>query len=97
MAGLLFMSGLLGVTSYTIRMAATQSYVPDEKKGRFNGAFNMLNTLGSLGGELICGALGVYLSARGIISAVMIINLAAVFVFIIRNGKHVAEIYNTET
>ncbi len=97
MAGLLFMSGLLGVTSYTIRIAATQSYVPDEKKGRFNGAFNMLNTLGSLGGELICGALGVYLSARGIISAVMIINLAAVFVFIIRNGKHVAEIYNTET
>lgn len=41
-------NGLLGVTSYTIRISATQSYVPDEKKGRFNGAFNMLNTVGAL-------------------------------------------------
>ena len=37
--------GVLGVTSYTIRISATQSYVPHEKKGRFNGAFNMLNTV----------------------------------------------------
>ena len=36
-----FLTGILGVTSYTIRISATQSYVPDEKKGRFNGAFNL--------------------------------------------------------
>ena len=43
--------------SYTIRISATQSYVPDEKKGRFNGAFNMLNTVGSFTGNLLAGAL----------------------------------------
>ncbi|HAE16014.1 MAG TPA: hypothetical protein DCG51_05630, partial [Erysipelotrichaceae bacterium] len=36
---LMLFSGLLGVTSWTIRISATQAYVPDEKKGRFNGAF----------------------------------------------------------
>ena len=52
-----FLTGILGVTSYTIRISATQSYVPDEKKGRFNGAFNMLNTVGSFTGNLLAGAL----------------------------------------
>lgn len=46
----MLLTGILGVTSYTIRISATQSYVPDEKKGRFNGAFNMLNTVGSFTG-----------------------------------------------
>ena len=50
-----FLNGILGVTSYTIRISATQSYVPDEKKGRFNGAFNMLNTVGSFTGNLLAG------------------------------------------
>lgn len=31
---LCFAEGILGVTSYNIRISATQSYVPDEKKGR---------------------------------------------------------------
>ncbi len=39
---LCFLVGIGGITSYTIRISATQSYVPDERKGRFNGAFNML-------------------------------------------------------
>ena len=97
MACMMFISGLMGVTSYTIRIAATQSYVPDEKKGRFNGAFNMLNTVGSLSGELICGALGVYMSSRSIIFAVMMLNMIAAYVFIFRSRHAVAEIYNTET
>ena len=56
-----FLTGILGVTSYTIRISATQSYVPDEKKGRFNGAFNMLNTVGSFTGNLLAGALVAFL------------------------------------
>lgn len=94
MACMMFVSGLLGVTSYTIRIAATQSYVPDEKKGRFNGAFNMLNTIGSLSGELVCGFLGVYMSSRTIIFSVMMLNLAAAYLFIWRSRREVAVIYN---
>ena len=48
---LCFIVGLGGVTSYTLRVSVTQSYVPDEMKGRFNGAFNMLYTTGTLIGE----------------------------------------------
>jgi MFS family permease len=44
---LCFLVGVGGITSYTIRISATQSYVPDERKGRFNGAFNMLSTAGA--------------------------------------------------
>jgi len=40
-----------GITSYTIRISATKSYVSYEKKGRFNGAFNMLSTVDALIGE----------------------------------------------
>lgn len=93
---LCFLSGILGVTSYTIRVSATQAYVPDEKKGRFNGAFNMLNTCGSLVGELTAGWLALHLSPRPVISGFMAFCLLAAFVFIGRNRKEVAAIYNVE-
>ena len=57
-----FLIGILGVTSYTIRSSATQSYVPHERKGRFNGAFIMLTTAGSLLGELLAGIFTAFLS-----------------------------------
>lgn len=63
MALAFFTYGLLGVTSYNIRIAATQSYIPDTKRARFNGTFQMLCSLGSIGGSLVGGALG--LSAAG--------------------------------
>ena len=50
-----FLIGILSATSYNIRISSTQSYVPDERKGRFNGAFLMLNTIGMLIGELTAG------------------------------------------
>lgn len=93
---MMFCTGLLGVTSYTIRIAATQSYVPDEKKGRFNGAFNMLNYIGSLTGELLCGALGVFFSSRAIIAFMMGLNMLAAIVFIGGNREAVSVIYNRE-
>ena len=52
-----FLIGILSATSYNIRISSTQSYVPDERKGRFNGAFLMLNTIGMLIGELTAGLL----------------------------------------
>lgn len=93
---LCFFSGLLGVTSYTIRISATQVYVPDEKKGRFNGAFNMLNTAGSLFGQLTAGWLSVMFGARAIIAFTMVISVISAVVFIGGNREEVALIYNNE-
>ena len=89
-------NGLLGVTSYTIRISATQSYVPDEKKGRFNGAFNMLNTVGSLAGQLVAGALTVVLPPRLVLTAFMLVTAAAAIVFIGGNRTAVSAIYNRQ-
>ena len=89
-----FMIGIGGVTSFTIRVSATQSYVPDEKKGRFNGAFNMLNTVGSVAGEMIAGALTVIIEPRLVLSGFMFINLLAALFVIGRGKKHIEPIYN---
>lgn len=89
-----FMSGFLGVTSYTIRISATQRYVPDEKKGRFNGAFVMLNQVGMLSAELLAGALGTVFDPRHIITGFMLMNALAAVVFIGGRKKEISEIYN---
>ena len=91
-----FLTGILGVTSYTIRISATQSYVPDEKKGRFNGAFNMLNTVGSFTGNLLAGALTAFLPARGVLTGFMLIAVAAAILVIGGGRKSVAAIYNRQ-
>ncbi len=91
-----FCTGLMGITSYTIRISATQSYVPDEKKGRFNGAFNTLNTVGSFSGELVAGALTTVMATRAVLSLVMGLCAAAAIVFIGGWGRYVKPIYNTQ-
>ncbi|MBE5774812.1 MAG: MFS transporter, partial [Clostridiales bacterium] len=91
-----FMTGILGVTSYTIRISATQSYVPDERKGRFNGAFNMLNTVGSLAGELLAGALAMILPVRTVFVGFQVVCAIAAVVFIGGGRKHIAPIYNRQ-
>ena len=89
-----FITGILGVTSWTIRVSATQSYVPNEMKGRFNGAFNMLNTVGSLTGQLLAGILSLRIPPRMVVSLFMAITIISAFVVILGNKKDVALIYN---
>ena len=91
---LCFIVGIGGVTSYTIRISATQSYVPDEKKGRFNGAFNMLSTVGALIGEFAAGILTESFSERVILLTAMLLCALAAVVFIGGGKKHVEVIYN---
>ena len=91
---LCFIIGIGGVTSYTIRISATQSYVPDEKKGRFNGAFNMLSTLGALIGEFAAGILTLRFSGRIIMLAALLLCALAAIVFIGGGKKHIEPIYN---
>ena len=91
-----FVIGILSVTSYTIRSSATQSYVPHERKGRFNGAFIMLTTLGSLLGELAAGVCASFLPMRTVLSVFMGIALVAALVIIGGGKKHVKPLYNRE-
>lgn len=95
MMTLCFFNGILGVTGYTIRISATQSYVPDEKKGRFNGAFNMLYTVGSFSGELMAGALTTVIPVRGVLTSFMLTTTAAAIFVIGGNRKSVKAIFNT--
>ncbi len=88
--------GLLGVTSYNIRISATQRYVPDEKKGRFNGAFNTLSMIGMLLGQVVAGLLSLKLSLRLIFTIINLICLAAAFLFIGGNRAEISKVYNTQ-
>lgn len=94
---LLFIEGLLAVTSYNIRISATQSYVPDSKKGRFNGIFQMCVTLGMLLGQFIAGVLSQFIGERSIIIIVQLINLTAVYLFIYKKKNYVKPIYNRQS
>ncbi len=91
-----FLTGISGVTSYTIRISATQSYVPDEKKGRFNGAFLLLMTSGMLIGQVIAGSLAEIVDARYVILGFNMLALIAAILIIGGRHKEVAKIYNTE-
>jgi len=90
----MFCDGVLGVTSYNIRISGTQNYLPDEMRGRFNGLFQMLCILGTIIGQLLAGALGEKLPIRGTVASAMAFNLLGVFFVMIPNGKHVRKIYN---
>ncbi len=96
MMALLFMVGIGGVTTYTIRISATQSYVPDEKKGRFNGACNMMSMRGALLGEAIAGLASEAVPERTIIMIAMIIQAALAVIIIGGNKAAISEIYNRE-
>ena len=94
MAVVFFVYGALAVTSYNIRVSAVQSYLPDEKRARFNGAYQMLTSLGALSGTLAAGALAEVFPERGIILAFNAVGLAAAWLFVFRRRKEVAPIYN---
>lgn len=91
-----FITGISGVTSYTIRISSTQSYVPDEKKGRYNGAFQLITTIGLVIGQMAGGALAQKMDARFVVFAGNIIALIAAIIIIGGNRKAVAKIYNTD-
>ena len=94
LATLGFISGLLSVTSYNIRISTTQSYVPDAKRARFNGTFHMIMNAGTILGQLIAGVLADIIPIRAVIIIYQGICLIAVFGIIWRGRDHVIPIYN---
>lgn len=89
-----FTSGIMGVTSYNIRISATQSYVPDEKRGRFNGIFNMICAAGGIVGQLLGGAMAEVMPERSVIVIFAIFNIFAVIFVMYKGREHVKQIYN---
>ena len=96
MMGTAFLYGMLGITSYNIRASSTQQYVPDEKKGRFNGAFGTLCTIGAFAGQGLAGAMSAFIGERAIVVIANALCLAAAAFIIGGAGKEVAKIYNRE-
>ena len=91
---MMLLEGMLGVTSYNIRISSTQNYLPDTMRGRFNGLFQMLSVLGTIIGQLIAGAIGDLLPIRWVVAVCMAITIVAVLLTIVPNAKHVKKIYN---
>lgn len=94
MMALGFLTGAGYVTSYNIRMSATQAYVPNELRGRFNGAFAMFTTLGGVVGQLALGALGDVFNGRLPIAACMGLNGVAGLWLLLRNRRAVRLVYD---
>ena len=91
-----FMVGIISVTSFNIRISATQSYVPDEVRGRFNGTFQMITTMGTLTGQIVAGSLGEFLPERTILIGMMIINVTAIYCIMYRHREKVKPLYNRD-
>lgn len=89
-----FISGLLCVTSYNIRISSTQNYVPNELRGRFNGTFQMIFTLGGIIGQLTAGIVGEFLPIRPVILVFYLLCIAAALLIMYRGRRHVKPIYN---
>ena len=94
MAAIAFGVGILRAMSDNLRISSTQDYVPDEVRARFNGAFLMFCTFGSVMGQLSAGALADYFPIRGIVSAFMGLSLLTVIFCFVINRRHVGPIYN---
>ncbi len=91
-----FVVGVISVTSYNIRISATQSYVPDACRARFNSTFQLLCNVGIIAGQLSAGACADVLPIRAVVSVYMGVNLAAALLIILPNRERIAPIYNRE-
>ena len=84
------------MNSFNIRIAATQSYVPDSFRARFNGTFLMLTTFGSMLGNLGAGILGEFIPSQFVIAGTQVLNLVAICAIVWPGREHVKQIYNRE-
>ncbi len=93
-----FMVGLLSVTSYNIRMSATQVYIPNHMRGRVNASQNLLWNLGAILGALIMGAVAEFsnFDYRLIMLLAAGISLSAIFLIPIRMKDDFKKIYNAD-
>jgi MFS family permease len=93
-----FIVGLLSVTSFNIRMSATQTYLPSHIRGRVNSTQQMLWNIGTILGTLTIGLIAEYsgLEYRLIILLASVVSLSAIFIFPIGMKNEFKKIYNVD-
>lgn len=89
-----FLIGILGVTSFNIRISGTQNYIEADKRGRFNGMFMMVTMLGSVIGQFASGILGDIYPIPNVVAFFMVFNALGALVIMLSNKIHVKKIYN---
>jgi MFS family permease len=93
-----FIVGLLSVTSFNIRMSATQVYIPNEMRGRINSTQGLLWNIGAILGALTIGAIAEYsnFDYRFIMLMSAVISLLAILFIPIRMKEDFKKIYNAD-
>ena len=93
-----FMIGILSVTSFNIRMSATQIYIPGEMRGRVNSIQQLLWNLGAILGALVIGSIAEYTSIdyREIILFTSVVSLSAIILIPLRMRSEFKNIYNKD-
>lgn len=94
MAAMAFGVGIMRAVSDNLRISSTQDYVSDAVRARFNGAYLMICTFGSVVGQLSAGALADFYQIRSIVSAFMGINFLTAIICFVFNRRAVSPIYN---
>ncbi|HOW38044.1 MAG TPA: MFS transporter, partial [Bacillota bacterium] len=96
--GISFVNGLLSVTSYTIRMSATQAYIPGQLRGRINSTQGFLWNIGTIIGTLVTGFVAEYggFDYRVIFLMSAVITFGAIFLIPLRRREEFKKIYNAE-
>jgi len=98
MVGISFIVGLLSVTSYNIRMTATQVYIPAHMRGRVNSTQGLLWNIGAILGAIIMGAIAEYstLDYRFIMLLAAIVSIGAIIMIPVRMKHEFKKIYNAD-
>lgn len=91
-----FVTGILGITSYNIRLSTTQSYVPDEYRGRFTGIFQMITQAGTVIGQLLGGVLGEIFPLRSLVVAFHGFLILVCLGFLFPCSRYVRPIFNRD-
>lgn len=89
--------GFLGINSAVLRMAAVQSYLPEEYRARLNAFNTVLSSAVSCVMTLVIGALGKVMDYRLVLTVGGLFTSAVLWATIGRKRKAVAAIYNRET
>ena len=93
-----FIVGLLSVTSFNIRMTATQVYIPTQLRGRVNSTQNLLWNIGAIIGALVTGLFAEFTTFdyRFIMLLTAIVSISAILLVPVRMNHEFKKIYNAD-
>ena len=93
-----FIVGVLSVTSFNIRMSATQAYLPSHIRGRVNSTQQMLWNIGTILGTVVIGVIAEFSGwdYRFIILIAASVSLSAIIFIPLRMKNEFKKIYNVD-